>query len=109
MGACDPPTRRHAQVSRPRFHEGARMSAYNTVSSETVSSENPSTLGRAASCIAGLLLRAAERLGAKKRLGAQKDLERKKTRGAKGENHEASPYRARARSSAVDFVACPRR
>jgi hypothetical protein len=53
------------------------MSAYNTVSSETVLSENPSTLGRAASCIAGLLLRAAERLG------AQKDLERKKDLGRK--------------------------
>src|SRR6267142_1137142 len=104
MGACDPPTRRHAQVSRPRFHEGARMSAYNTVSSETASSENPSTLGRAASCIAGLLLRAAERLGAqKKTLGAKKTWSAKKTWGAKGENPEASPYRARARSSAVDF------
>jgi hypothetical protein len=54
------------------------MSGYNTVSSETVSSENPSTLGRAASCIAGLLLRAAEGLGAQKRLGAQKDLGRKR-------------------------------
>src|SRR3989440_231585 len=35
MGVCDPPTRRHAQVSRPVFFcEGAAMSAPTTISSD---------------------------------------------------------------------------
>jgi Cu/Ag efflux protein CusF len=51
---------------RVPFHEGARMSAYITVSPKPASSKNQSTLDRAASCIAGILLRAAERFGAQK-------------------------------------------
>src|ERR1700716_1558720 len=32
-GFCDPPTRRHAQVSRPvSFHEGATMSSHTSIS-----------------------------------------------------------------------------
>src|SRR4051794_6838207 len=33
-GLCDPPTRRHAQVSRPVSYEGAPMSSYNSISSD---------------------------------------------------------------------------
>ena len=34
-GFCDPPTRRHAQVSRPvSFHEGATMSSHTSISPE---------------------------------------------------------------------------
>src|ERR1700694_4965977 len=33
MGVCDPPTRRHAQVSRPvSSHEGASMSSFTSIS-----------------------------------------------------------------------------
>ena len=43
MGASDPPTRRHAQVSRPVFSGGARMS------SRVLTSTPPSLSGRAGS------------------------------------------------------------
>src|SRR6185312_8663029 len=36
-GDCDLPARRHAQVSRPHFEKGRRMSSYTAISSEKLS------------------------------------------------------------------------